>query len=474
MSIFTGLYPAEHGVYPPEAVLAAEIRTLPEVFRAQGFRTGGHVEGGYMAGRYGFARGFEEWTEDSPIEQREGQPRHLPEAVQRTFGRGLEFLKRARDDESFFLFLHTYSVHDPYEPPEPHRSLFWKGPPPAGAVPPTGTELLAVNEGRRTVEPKARDYYEALYDAQIRYTDDVLKDFFAGLSALGLPDVTVIVTSDHGEEFLEHGMLVHQQVYQETVHVPLIVVGGGAKPGRRIPELVQTIDIAPTLYELAGLPLSARPHLSGRSLAALLAGRSGAPGREAYSEAFVSRDRALLRQQGDSLLKLVVVEPRGDEESGAWISRSVSFDTSEPRLRLWVASYHVPREMTVEAGGARLAARPLAVEGGWLEIELPPGGGERRVDLRSPSCTVPKEVGEGPDTRCLSFRVKGHDLKRRELYDLSADPRETRELSRERVRPAGELFRRLQDYRWKPRVAPGSQPLDAEAEEQLRALGYAR
>ena len=83
MSIFTGLYPAEHGVYPPGGVLAAEIRTLPETLRAQGFRTGGHVEGGYVAGRYGFARGFEEWSEDVPVEERDGQPTHLPEAVKR-------------------------------------------------------------------------------------------------------------------------------------------------------------------------------------------------------------------------------------------------------------------------------------------------------------------------------------------------------------------------------------------------------
>jgi arylsulfatase A-like enzyme len=473
MSIFTGLYPAEHGVYPPESVLAPQIRTLPEVLQAHGFRTGGHVEGGYVAGRYGFARGFGEWSEDSPIEEGDGTPRHSPEAVKRTFRRGLEFLKGVRKSESFFLFLHTYSVHDPYEPPEPYRSLYWKGPPPPGAFPPIGTELLAVNEGRRDLPPGARDYYEALYDAQINYTDDVLRDFFAGVADLGLADVTVIVTSDHGEEFLEHGMLVHQQVYQETVHIPLIVVGAGSGQGRRVPTLVQSIDIAPTLYELARIPLAVRPRFSGRSLAPLLTGGSEASGREAYAEGFVSRDRALFRQAGGSFEKLVVVEPRGDE-AGAWISRSVSFETDAPRLRLWVESYHRPREMTVHVGGARLATHRLAVAGRWLEIELPPSEGERRVELRSPGCTVPKEVGEGTDTRCLSFRVKGHELQRRELYDLSADPRETRDLARERKGSARELFRRLQDYRWKPLAAPGSRPLDPEAEEELRALGYVR
>src|SRR5262249_20904801 len=175
--------------------------------------------------------------------------------------------------------------------------------------------------------------------------------------------LTVILTSDHGEEFLEHGMLVHQQLYQETVHVPLIVVRPGGEAGRRVPTLVQTIDIAPTILELARIPLAARPHTSGRSLVPLLQGGGPAgPGREAYSEAFVARDRALFRQNGRSFQKLVVLEPRGDE-AGAWISRSVSFETTEPRLRAWVESYYVPREVTVQVDGATLARRRLAVAG---------------------------------------------------------------------------------------------------------------
>src|SRR5262249_56918561 len=110
--------------------------------------------------------------------------------------------------------------------------------------PPIGTELMAVTARRRTLDTRTRDYFEAVYDAQINDTDDVLKEIFAGVTALGLADsLTVILTSDHGEEFLEHGMLVHQQLYQETVHVPLIVVRPGGEAGRRVPTLVQTIDI---------------------------------------------------------------------------------------------------------------------------------------------------------------------------------------------------------------------------------------
>ncbi|MGB5400530.1 MAG: sulfatase-like hydrolase/transferase, partial [Thermoanaerobaculia bacterium] len=81
MSIFTGLYPAEHGVYPPDGVLSPEIPTLPEIFQANGFRTGGFTEGGYVDGDYGFARGFEVFSD------RAGQ---VESDVEETFGRGLE------------------------------------------------------------------------------------------------------------------------------------------------------------------------------------------------------------------------------------------------------------------------------------------------------------------------------------------------------------------------------------------------
>jgi arylsulfatase len=472
MSIFTGLYPAEHAVFPPDGVLASQIRTFPEVLHAYGFHTGGHVEGGYVEGRHGFSRGFDEWSDDSPIVQTRRGPEKSRDAVKRTFRRGLEFLKRARGSGSFFLFLHTYSIHDPYDPPEPYRTLYWPAPSPPGAFAPVGTELLAFDEGRRALAPKAVEYFEALYDAQIRYTDDVIKGFFVGLSDLGLSDgVTVIVTSDHGEEFLEHGKLAHTQVYQENVHVPLIVVGAGQRAGHRVASLVQSIDIAPTLYDLAQVPLAARPRYSGRSLAPLLASAPSGPSREAYSEAYLTRDRALYRQTGDSFVKLVRREPRSDQ-AGAWISGSIVLEATAPRLRFWAASYHEPREVMVAGEGIPVGLHRIGTAGRWIDVALPAGDSIRRVELSSPTCTVPREVGGGSDTRCLSFRIRGLDLSRRELYDVAADHEETRDLSSERPALARELAVRLEAYRWEPVAAPGSFLLDRETEEQLRALGY--
>ncbi|TNF77866.1 MAG: hypothetical protein EP299_04155 [Acidobacteria bacterium] len=187
LSLFTGLYPPQHGVYPPSGVLAAEIPTLPELFLASGFRTAGHTEGGFMAGGYGFARGFEEFTDTA----------HDAEAdIERTFERGLDFLRGLAEEDRFFLFLHTYSPHDPYDPPEPWRSELWPGEPPPGP-PPTGPTLRAFNAGEVELTAETLAFYRALYDASIRYTDEVLAGFFAELEALGLVDETTIIDHHH-------------------------------------------------------------------------------------------------------------------------------------------------------------------------------------------------------------------------------------------------------------------------------------
>jgi len=472
MSIFTGLYPPEHGVYP-ESALSPLIRTLPEVLRAQGFRTAGHTEGGYMAGRYGFARGFEEWTDTSPMVERDGGLVKSPEAVKRTLRRGLESLSRVRGADAFFLLLHTYSTHDPYDPPERYRSRYWSGPPPPGAFAPRGAELGAFNQGERTLAPRVVEYYEALYDAQINYTDDALREFFVGLDELGLRDsVTVIITSDHGEEFLEHGKLVHEQVYHEGLHVPLMVLrpGHGA---RRVPTLVQSIDLAPTIYELAGIPVAARPSMSGRSLVPLLDGDGAHLGRDAYAEAFVTGDRAVYRQTDEGLFQYVRRAPR-QAEDGVWVSRSTSLETFSPELAFWAMSYHEPRVLRIAVDGKPAFTEPLDVAGRWVRVSLPRDGKKKRVELESASCVSPASVGASEDARCLSFQLKGLLPSRSELYDVTRDPLSKADLSSARSDLGAKLAARLDEIRFHPVAKPVPAPLTPEQEERLRALGYLR
>jgi hypothetical protein len=218
----------------------------------------------------------------------------------------------------------------------------------------------------------------------------------------------------------------------------------------------------------------ARPRLSGRSLVPLLSGATTAPDggtREAYAEAFVTRDRVLYRQSEDGLHALVRRQPAAGEVEG-WTRGPLRFETFEPRLRFWIASYWKPRELRVRLDGGSARAERIDTAGRWVELEMPPGEGKRPVEIASPTCTVPREVGQGEDIRCLAFRVKDVESFTWQLFGVDRDAREERDLSPESPALTRELAARLGAYRWKALAPPTNEPLDPEAEEQLRALGY--
>lgn len=299
MSIFTGLYPAEHGVYPPDSVLAAEIPTLPEVFRAAGYRTAGFTEGGYVAGHYGFERGFETFRAVNTGK---------PGAAGRTFDLVRDWIDTLEPGDKFFLFVHTYEVHDPYLPMEGFDEGLWPADPPE-TWEPTGANLTAASVGKLPVTPEVVRYFSALYDAGIRYVDEVLRDFMEHLRAADLGnDTTVVITSDHGEEFFEHGSFVHRQIYNETLHVPLLVRRLGQRRGARVSRLVESVDIAPTLLELAGLEDRMAP--SGSSLVPLLGGDDTASASEAFAEGMSVPTRTIYRHTDSGLYQYLLTPGR--------------------------------------------------------------------------------------------------------------------------------------------------------------------
>lgn len=463
MSIFTGLFPGEHGVHAWDAVLSPRIPLVAEVLRRAGYRTAGHTEGGWMIGRFGFARGFDEWSDP---------PHEADTDVARTFGRGVEFLRSVAPGERFFLFLHTYSIHDPYRPPEAFRRLFWPGEAPAGAPEPTGENLERINAGALPLPPGAVDYYRALYDASIRYVDSELERLLAELDRLGLAgETTVVVTSDHGEEFREHGRLAHTQAYYESLHAPLLVLHPAQTRGARVETVTQSVDLAPTLYELAGVP---GPPSSGRSLVPRLRDPAAASDERAYSEAeiFWGTSRSLVEARDGRLDQLVQFHPAADGKA-TWASRELRFDSFARRLELRAVTLVEPRRIEVLAGGRSVASFEVTPEWRDYAVELPGAEGEKRVvTLRTPGCVVPAEAGLGDDTRCLSFKIRGPELDRVELYDLARDPAGKNDLSGLEIERARELALGLANY-WHEAVHPaGRQQLPAARLEELKALGY--
>lgn len=237
MSMFTGLAPTVHGVHGEDFLLAldGEIATLAEVLRRAGFETGAVTENGAMGAYRGFSRGFTSYYENR---HRKLFRRKLDFAghIENTLDRSLDWLERNRGTR-FFLFVHTYQVHQPYTPPPAFEKFF------------EGDDV----DGRlaQRLPPK---FQPISYDREIRYTDASLREFFSKANARGLlEDTVVVLVSDHGDQFVEHGAIGHGPfLYDEVLHVPLIVRGPGIAAGRRVEEPVSLVDLMPTLLAWTG------------------------------------------------------------------------------------------------------------------------------------------------------------------------------------------------------------------------------
>jgi arylsulfatase A-like enzyme len=182
----------------------------------------------------------------------------------------------------FFLFVHFFDAHTDFTPGPEYRERFVS--PYTGELDGTTGQLLAIRaEGRQLSEPDLR-FLRELYDAEIRQLDDLLASFFAFLAEQGLADDTLIaLTSDHGEEFQEHGGLLHGRTqFEELLRVPLILAGPGIPRGVVVEAPVSLVDLAPTL--LARLGIAAPAPLDGLDLAPSWSGGRLAP-RALFGEA---------------------------------------------------------------------------------------------------------------------------------------------------------------------------------------------
>lgn len=458
MSMLTGLHPREHGVYPPNSVLSDKIEILPEVFQRAGFRTGAFTEGGFLRARYGFRRGFDVFS---------AQDRQGARKIQATFGRAVRFLEGLKPEDRFFVFVHTYAVHTPYDAPPKYREPFWPGAEPAGAIPATGPGLTRHNATGELLEPPVVDWLTALYDAGIRQTDEVVRDFFADLDRLGLSkDVTVVVTSDHGEELQDHGKLSHTRLYRETLHVPLLVIHPDQRSAVRDGGVVQLLDLPSTFYDLARL--KPRSRTSGTSRAGLLGSEAEAVPGSAWAEV-AGGERAVYRGEKQSLESLLLFDPSLDD----WIARRASFDASGGNLSFEARSFEVPRRLAVRQGRQMLSETPLMPD--WTRVGPVRLAGPGRVELEGDGCVMeePEHThgGQG-EYKCRGFQVRGVRLSRVELYDVSKDPGQRHDLSREQSRATRVLLRDLLAFKPRAVAAASAPPLDPETEKNLRALGY--
>ena len=268
-SIFSSTLPSVHEVSNASSrignSLAPGIKTLTEVLSAAGYATAGFHGGGNVSPIFGFGRGFERYQ----------MTKELDDAT--TWLAGLE--KRP-----FFLFAHTFHTHDPYTPAR--ESLEALGVKPRDDIE-IDLELLKNASGGGPFlplreqfwasidkqDPEEVAYALALYDAEILEVDRMITKLVREVLRIA-PRTLVIITSDHGEEFGEHGRFLHDSLFQEVLHVPLIV-RYPEREVRRVPDRVSLLDLAPTILDLVGV--SPPPTFQGRTLLPALAGGASYP-----------------------------------------------------------------------------------------------------------------------------------------------------------------------------------------------------
>jgi arylsulfatase len=282
-TFYTGQHPITHNIvsHGGRAELSRDTPTLPELF-LHGDYTTCAVDNLWRA-RSWFGRGYEYYIDPSV---RRGLT--LAVTCEELNARAIPWL-RAHADEQFFLFIHYWDPHYPLNPPERYRDLFYSGNPtdpgnrsldrwwehPLGSL--ARDTWLRRPDGRVT----DAEYVVALYDQEIRALDDSIGELVGTVDELGIAEETLIVfLADHGTSLMEHGIFFdHHGLYDNTIHVPLIARWPGTLDGgRRVAQMLQTPDVAPTLLEAAGLDVPRE--MEGKSFWKLVSGEATGGGSE--------------------------------------------------------------------------------------------------------------------------------------------------------------------------------------------------
>lgn len=263
-SILTGYFPHETTVIDNKP-LPEGVKSIAEILREKGYTTVAVISNFMLRAGRGYEQGFTVY--DDRMEDIE-QVRKWPErTAERTTDRAIELLRRFKD-ESLFMWIHYQDPHGPYTPPEPYSKLFEN--PGQEPRPIRVNKSLSGRGGIPAYQDTGLtdDYYSYLerYDGEIRYMDDHFRRFLDEAASLGFYDSSLfILTSDHGEGMGEHDyFFAHgDNLYQEMLHVPLVLRYGDGLRGRR-KEFVQHLDIVPTI--LAALGETPDPSYRGRNL----------------------------------------------------------------------------------------------------------------------------------------------------------------------------------------------------------------
>lgn len=264
VSIFTGLYPAQHGIRDNiSRALAPDVPTMAEAFKRAGFDTAGFVSSIVLSSQSGLGRGFEEFSDRFELGADANDEARFLDILEKrgdvAVNGAIAWLEQhVRTSPRMFVWVHLYDPHAPYEAPEPYASRYAGRP----------------------------------YDGEVAWSDELVGRVEAALTRLAIADRTLVVlTSDHGEALGEHGEAVHGYfLYEATLSVPLLLRGPGVRAGTRISSVVGSVDLFPTVLELSGVPLpNTTRAIAGRSFVPLLRGLARSADRPTFAESLTPR-----------------------------------------------------------------------------------------------------------------------------------------------------------------------------------------
>ncbi len=341
VSMLTGLSSYVHRVEQNNVQLDEDVPRLASRLKQEGYRTKGIYSGPFLDPLFGFGVGFDEYEAvgadritDKGADDRSHRSITSPEITEKA----IEFVNRD-SNEPFFLFLHYFDVHYGYNPPEE----LWRKFDPDYQGNLTSEDFMTNTAIHPKMSRRDLEHVIALYDAEILFTDQHIGYLLDALQRNGLAERTlVVVTSDHGDEFFEHGGKGHKNtLFDEQLKVPLLIRMPDRVPaGRRVSSQVSHVDFMPTILDLLGVPLETP--VSGTSLVGMLDGSTDQPSKAALSRLIFRKDtwvtvrtnarKYVMKHRKDrrhEVLFDLIADPRELEHTA---SRYVIFQGGEDRI----------------------------------------------------------------------------------------------------------------------------------------------
>lgn len=271
-SLLTGQHPSTHAAVDRGSALRTDLPTLAEELRAAGYRTAAVIANPNVGKVFGFERGFDTFIElYAEVEgPRPIQPAELIADAERVIGTAIAWIEQ-RSSQPFFLFVFAIDPHTPYTPPPPFDRLY--DPDYDGNIDGSLRSLFGLGVFGKIPPEREIRHLRALYDGEVAYNDLHFGRLLEVLDRQPLRQRTLtVVTSDHGEEFYEHGGRDHgHTLFEELIHVPLMMRWPGHIAVQTDDRPVQLVDVLPTVLRLAGRVV---PAVAGHDLSEILHGKS--------------------------------------------------------------------------------------------------------------------------------------------------------------------------------------------------------